>query len=204
MKKSIESYFHQGLISLYVKACHVDRGKASTCCINLSTWNYGADRSISQDPSKATRWPILVQKTRYTVMADTICHISGKNRYTLEAGHAAWLCFLFLFYLLFMQNAFEMATFIWTLVRKTSVFQDCIRDSQHAFVRRIILILFVQWGFQEKSCFMRNHYMIIIRLASGLVSSLFQDFFLVLLSWPTFSILHYFNLQEGTLTCCYF
>ncbi|KAG5137051.1 hypothetical protein JHK82_021782 [Glycine max] len=36
------------------------------------------------------------------------------------------------------QNAFEMATFIWTL-----------------------------WGFQERSCFMRNHYMIIIRLASG-------------------------------------
>ncbi|RZB76250.1 MLO-like protein 4 [Glycine soja] len=33
-----------------------------------------------------------------------------------------------------LQNAFEMATFIWTL-----------------------------WGFQERSCFMRNHYMIITR-----------------------------------------
>ncbi|AES63225.2 hypothetical protein MtrunA17_Chr2g0277471 [Medicago truncatula] len=38
------------------------------------------------------------------------------------------------------QNAFEMASFIWTL-----------------------------WGFKEKSCFMRHHYMIIIRLTSGVL-----------------------------------
>ncbi|KAE9595116.1 hypothetical protein Lalb_Chr18g0060981 [Lupinus albus] len=38
------------------------------------------------------------------------------------------------------QNAFEMASFIWTL-----------------------------WGFKEQSCFMRNHYMIIIRLTSGVL-----------------------------------
>ncbi|KAK6915957.1 Mlo-related protein [Dillenia turbinata] len=38
------------------------------------------------------------------------------------------------------QNAFEMATFIWSL-----------------------------WGFQQRSCFMNNHLMIIIRLTSGLL-----------------------------------
>ncbi|CAN1305396.1 MLO-like protein 4 [Linum perenne] len=38
------------------------------------------------------------------------------------------------------QNAFEMATFIWSL-----------------------------WGFKQRSCFMKNHYMIIIRLVSGVV-----------------------------------
>ncbi|XP_019418455.1 PREDICTED: MLO-like protein 4 isoform X2 [Lupinus angustifolius] len=38
------------------------------------------------------------------------------------------------------QNAFEMASFLWTL-----------------------------WGFKEQSCFMRNHYMIIIRLTSGVL-----------------------------------
>ncbi|OIV96234.1 hypothetical protein TanjilG_14911 [Lupinus angustifolius] len=37
-------------------------------------------------------------------------------------------------------NAFEMASFLWTL-----------------------------WGFKEQSCFMRNHYMIIIRLTSGVL-----------------------------------
>ncbi|KAJ6427687.1 hypothetical protein OIU84_023141 [Salix udensis] len=36
------------------------------------------------------------------------------------------------------QNAFEMATFIWSL-----------------------------WGFQQRSCFMKNHFMITVRLASG-------------------------------------
>lgn len=38
------------------------------------------------------------------------------------------------------QNAFEMATFIWSL-----------------------------WGFQQRSCFMKNHAMIIIRLISGVL-----------------------------------
>ncbi|XP_042051420.1 MLO-like protein 4 [Salvia splendens] len=38
------------------------------------------------------------------------------------------------------QNAFEMATFIWSL-----------------------------WGFNKRSCFMKNHAMIIIRLVSGVV-----------------------------------
>ncbi|GAY62492.1 hypothetical protein CUMW_218210 [Citrus unshiu] len=38
------------------------------------------------------------------------------------------------------QNAFEMATFIWSL-----------------------------WGFQDRSCFMKNHYMIIIRLTCGIL-----------------------------------
>lgn len=38
------------------------------------------------------------------------------------------------------QNAFEMATFIWSL-----------------------------WGFKKRSCFMKNHLMIIIRLASGVL-----------------------------------
>ncbi|KAJ6342862.1 hypothetical protein OIU78_010725 [Salix suchowensis] len=38
------------------------------------------------------------------------------------------------------QNAFEMATFIWSL-----------------------------WGFQQRSCFMKNHFMIIVRLASGVL-----------------------------------
>ncbi|KAJ7946599.1 MLO-like protein [Quillaja saponaria] len=38
------------------------------------------------------------------------------------------------------QNAFEMATFIWSL-----------------------------WGLEERSCFMKNHYMIVIRLASGVL-----------------------------------
>ncbi|RDX73586.1 MLO-like protein 4 [Mucuna pruriens] len=47
---------------------------------------------------------------------------------------------LWLIQFVIFQNAFEMATFIWTL-----------------------------WGFQEQPCFMRNHYMIIIRLASGLL-----------------------------------
>ncbi|QCD76442.1 MLO-like protein 4 [Vigna unguiculata] len=47
---------------------------------------------------------------------------------------------LWLIQFVIFQNAFEMATFIWTL-----------------------------WGFQEHSCFMRNHYMIIIRLASGAI-----------------------------------
>ncbi|CAJ1963712.1 unnamed protein product [Sphenostylis stenocarpa] len=47
---------------------------------------------------------------------------------------------LWLIQFVIFQNAFEMATFIWTL-----------------------------WGFQEQSCFMRNHYMIIIRLASGAI-----------------------------------
>ncbi|KAL5854551.1 hypothetical protein ACOSQ4_004353 [Xanthoceras sorbifolium] len=38
------------------------------------------------------------------------------------------------------QNAFEMATFLWSL-----------------------------WGLKERSCFMKNHYMITIRLASGVL-----------------------------------
>ncbi|KAJ7968043.1 MLO-like protein [Quillaja saponaria] len=38
------------------------------------------------------------------------------------------------------QNAFEMATFIWSL-----------------------------WGLKERSCFMKNYYMIVIRLASGVL-----------------------------------
>ncbi|KAL9353792.1 hypothetical protein Peur_051762 [Populus x canadensis] len=38
------------------------------------------------------------------------------------------------------QNAFEMATFIWSL-----------------------------WGFKKRSCFMKNHLMIIVRLASGVL-----------------------------------
>ncbi|KAJ0034475.1 hypothetical protein Pint_26508 [Pistacia integerrima] len=38
------------------------------------------------------------------------------------------------------QNAFEMATFIWSL-----------------------------WGLEERSCFLKNHYMIIIRLTSGVL-----------------------------------
>ncbi|KAF5733186.1 Seven transmembrane MLO family protein isoform 2 [Tripterygium wilfordii] len=38
------------------------------------------------------------------------------------------------------QNAFEIATYIWSL-----------------------------WGLKERSCFMKNHYMIIIRLASGVL-----------------------------------
>ncbi|XP_061337175.1 MLO-like protein 4 [Gastrolobium bilobum] len=45
---------------------------------------------------------------------------------------------LWLIQFVIFQNAFEMATFIWTL-----------------------------WGLQQQSCFMRNHYMIITRLASG-------------------------------------
>ncbi|XP_073224775.1 MLO-like protein 4 isoform X2 [Cicer arietinum] len=45
---------------------------------------------------------------------------------------------LWLIQFVIFQNAFEMASFIWTL-----------------------------WGFKEKSCFMRHHYMIIIRLTSG-------------------------------------
>ncbi|XP_027353623.1 MLO-like protein 4 [Abrus precatorius] len=58
---------------------------------------------------------------------------------------------LWLIQFVIFQNAFEMATFIWTL-----------------------------WGLQQQSCFMRNHYMIIIRLASGLVSPLFQECFVLL------------------------
>ncbi|TXG53766.1 hypothetical protein EZV62_019022 [Acer yangbiense] len=38
------------------------------------------------------------------------------------------------------QNAFEMATFLWSL-----------------------------WGLEERSCFMKNHYMITVRLASGVL-----------------------------------
>lgn len=38
------------------------------------------------------------------------------------------------------QNAFEMATFLWSL-----------------------------WGFEQRSCFMKNHAMVIIRLASGVL-----------------------------------
>ncbi|XP_037493787.1 MLO-like protein 4 isoform X2 [Jatropha curcas] len=38
------------------------------------------------------------------------------------------------------QNAFEMATFIWSL-----------------------------WGFKQRSCFMKNHLMVVIRLASGVL-----------------------------------
>ncbi|TKY71373.1 MLO protein 4 [Spatholobus suberectus] len=45
---------------------------------------------------------------------------------------------LWLIQFVIFQNAFEMATFIWSL-----------------------------WGFQEQSCYTRNHYMVIIRLASG-------------------------------------
>ncbi|KAK2393057.1 MLO-like protein 4 [Trifolium repens] len=45
---------------------------------------------------------------------------------------------LWLIQFVIFQNAFEMASFIWTL-----------------------------WGFKEQSCFMRHHYMIIIRLTSG-------------------------------------
>ncbi|KAJ1419988.1 Mlo-related protein [Sesbania bispinosa] len=47
---------------------------------------------------------------------------------------------LWLIQFVIFQNAFEMATFIWTL-----------------------------WGLKERSCYMRNHYMIIIRLASGVI-----------------------------------
>ncbi|KAK7246881.1 hypothetical protein RIF29_41751 [Crotalaria pallida] len=45
---------------------------------------------------------------------------------------------LWLIQFVIFQNAFEMATFIWTL-----------------------------WDLKEQSCFLRNHYMIIIRLVSG-------------------------------------
>ncbi|KAL1320036.1 hypothetical protein AAHE18_14G027200 [Arachis hypogaea] len=47
---------------------------------------------------------------------------------------------LWLIQFVIFQNAFEMATFIWSL-----------------------------WGLEQKSCFMKNHYMIIIRLASGVL-----------------------------------
>ncbi|KAF7803614.1 MLO-like protein 4 [Senna tora] len=47
---------------------------------------------------------------------------------------------LWLIQFVIFQNAFEMATFIWSL-----------------------------WGLNQRSCFMRNHYMIIIRLASGVI-----------------------------------
>ncbi|XP_058771839.1 MLO-like protein 4 [Vicia villosa] len=47
---------------------------------------------------------------------------------------------LWLIQFVIFQNAFEMASFIWTL-----------------------------WGFKEQSCFMRHHYMIIIRLTSGVL-----------------------------------
>ncbi|XP_028758779.1 MLO-like protein 4 [Neltuma alba] len=47
---------------------------------------------------------------------------------------------LWLIQFVIFQNAFEMATYIWSL-----------------------------WGLKERSCFMRNQYMIIIRLASGLI-----------------------------------
>ncbi|KAI9082422.1 hypothetical protein K1719_035565 [Acacia pycnantha] len=47
---------------------------------------------------------------------------------------------LWLIQFVIFQNAFEMATYIWSL-----------------------------WGLKERSCFMRNQYMIIIRLASGVI-----------------------------------
>ncbi|XP_043712377.1 MLO-like protein 4 [Telopea speciosissima] len=47
---------------------------------------------------------------------------------------------LWLIHFISFQNAFEMATFIWSL-----------------------------WGFKQRSCFMKNHVMIAIRLASGLL-----------------------------------
>ncbi|KAL9321505.1 hypothetical protein ACSQ67_013344 [Phaseolus vulgaris] len=60
---------------------------------------------------------------------------------------------LWLIQFVIFQNAFEMATFIWTL-----------------------------WGFQEQSCFMRNHYMIIIRLASGAIVQFWCSYMTVPLS----------------------
>ncbi|XP_042490156.1 MLO-like protein 4 isoform X2 [Macadamia integrifolia] len=50
---------------------------------------------------------------------------------------------LWLIHFISFQNAFEMASFIWSL-----------------------------WGFQQRSCFMKNHVMIVIRLASGLLVQL--------------------------------
>ncbi|KAJ4965401.1 hypothetical protein NE237_017250 [Protea cynaroides] len=47
---------------------------------------------------------------------------------------------LWLIQFISFQNAFEMATFIWSL-----------------------------WGFKQRACFMKNHIMIVIRLASGLL-----------------------------------
>ncbi|XP_043708197.1 MLO-like protein 4 [Telopea speciosissima] len=47
---------------------------------------------------------------------------------------------LWLIQFISFQNAFEMATFIWSL-----------------------------WGFKQRSCFMKNHVMIVIRLTSGLL-----------------------------------
>ncbi|KAL4654796.1 hypothetical protein ACB092_01G405800 [Castanea dentata] len=47
---------------------------------------------------------------------------------------------LWLIQFIIFQNAFEMATFIWSL-----------------------------WGFKQRSCFMKNRWMIVIRLASGLL-----------------------------------
>ncbi|KAK6777773.1 hypothetical protein RDI58_024491 [Solanum bulbocastanum] len=52
------------------------------------------------------------------------------------------------------QNAFEMATFIWSL----------INDSPHISTNPI-----VQWGLKQRSCFMKNHAMVVIRLISGVL-----------------------------------
>lgn len=70
-------------------------------------------------------------------------------------------------YIVHLQNAFEMATFIWSLVSKTPSFIKIIYNFVHAI--HSFYETAAQWGFKQRSCFMKNHAMIVIRLTCGYV-----------------------------------
>ncbi|VVA32062.1 PREDICTED: MLO [Prunus dulcis] len=61
------------------------------------------------------------------------------------------------------QNAFEMATFLWSLVRHSRMKQYINRLDAISEIFPYI------WGLEERSCFMKNHLMIVIRLTSGVL-----------------------------------
>lgn len=109
--------------NFHAKACHAGRNKAPACCLFLSTWNCRTNRAGCWDWSKATWRFVLVWKTSNTTAVDTIHHISG---YYISSVLYSYLSFItrLLFqwhwsslFFVCMQNAFEMATFLWSLVR---------------------------------------------------------------------------------------
>lgn len=101
----------------FEKACHADWNKTSTSCVLFSTWNWGTNWSMCCWSSKATWWSILVWETRDIVMVDTIHCISGGHMWFSDSDLRCFHLIQSLSFVLYMQNAFEMATFIWSLVR---------------------------------------------------------------------------------------
>jgi hypothetical protein len=98
----------------------------SACHRSVGSGSRRGNSALCGHTTQTAGWSLLVWKTSGPLVAHTVHFISGESSATLEIT----LCFyayMNIFYLIltfvtFFQNAFELATFLWSLVRIFLIF----------------------------------------------------------------------------------